>query len=129
MSRAPVQDPWPWPADSPLDRRGRVARAYRDRLAKEAPEACAEVDAVMRRLQQNWVLPKQVTLEPDDLLTVEQAADAFDVKPRTIDTWHGRGLKQTLTADGLRYRVGDIWDYLAERRQQRRAALANPPDP
>jgi hypothetical protein len=126
VSRARPQDPWPWPADNPLERRSRVGRAYRDKLAEEAPEACAQLDAVFSRLRQGWVLPKRTTVGMDDLLTVEQAADYFDVKPRTIDAWRARGLNVTQTPEGIRYRVGDIYDYHRDRRL-RRAGPATPP--
>jgi hypothetical protein len=111
--------PWPWPGDSPLERRSRVARTYRDRLAKEAPDACAEVDASMRRLKQTWVMPKRTPLDLDELWTAEQTADFCDAQPRTIAEWRRRGLKVTDTPDGPRYRVRDILDYHAERRLRR----------
>lgn len=131
MSPTPESDataPWPWPGDSPLDRRSRVARTYREKLAEEAPEACATIDAAMRRLNQTWVLPKRTDIDLDALLTAEQAADFCDAQPRTIATWRDRGLKVTETPDGPRYQVRDILEYHAEMRR-RRAAKANPPPP
>lgn len=119
MSRARRKDPWPYPGDSFADRLKRVARLYRDRLDREAPDACAELDAAVTRLGHGWIKPKIVTFDPDDLLTVNQVADQFDVQPHTVDVWRARGLKPTDTPDGVRYRAGDVLDYHAERRQRR----------
>jgi len=119
VSRARRKDPWPYPGDSLADRLKRIARLYRDRLDREAPEACAELDAAVTKLGHGWIRPKLTTVDLDDLLTVAQAADFCDVQPAAIDVWRTRGLKPTDTADGVRYRVRDILDYHAERRQRR----------
>lgn len=111
--------PWPWPADTPLDRARRVAQAYRHALNAAADEACAQLDKQMITLRQTWVVPSANVYEPDDLLTAELAADAANVEPRTIYAWRSSGLKVTSTPDGPRYRFGDLQEFRAERRRKR----------
>src|SRR5213076_388535 len=48
---------WPWRADSPLERRSRVAQIYRHALENVAPEDCAALDAQMIAAGQPWVVP------------------------------------------------------------------------
>lgn len=110
---------WPYPADTVLDRARRVAHAYRHALQQLDPERCQALDAQMAALGQPWVAPTLSTHEPDDLLTAALAADEMGVVIRTIYTWREDGLRVTPTADGPRYRVGDLHDYRAEKRRRR----------
>lgn len=119
MGRARRKDPWPYPGDSFADRLKRVARLYRDKLDEEAPEACAELDAVVTKLGHGWIKPKLTTFDLDDPLTVDQIADWCGVQPHTVDVWHTRGLKATQTPDGVRYCMRDVLDYHADLRRRR----------
>ncbi|PXY25158.1 hypothetical protein BAY59_24340 [Prauserella coralliicola] len=119
MPRRQQPDPWPWPADTPLDRARRIAHEYRQYLLEHAAEVCAQLDQRARDLGQGWVAPQPVAYEMDDLLTVEQAADYCQVKPRTVDAWRQRGLQATRTPDGVRYLVRHLHDYQADRRKRR----------
>ncbi|MPZ66188.1 MAG: hypothetical protein GEU83_11965 [Pseudonocardiaceae bacterium] len=112
-------DPWPWPADTPLDRARRVARSYRDALADADPDTCSQLDARMTELGQGWVQPKPLLHHDNDLLTATEVADMCDVKVRTVDVWRSRGLPAVSTPDGTRYRAADVVDYHARKRRQR----------
>lgn len=110
---------WPFPADTVLDRARRVAQIYRHALQQLDPEQCRALDAQMATLGQTWVAPTPSTHEPDDLLTTDLAADEMNVSRRTIYTWRDNGLPVIETADGPRYRVGDLHAHLAEKRRRR----------
>lgn len=112
-------DLWPWPADTLTDRARRIARSYRDALFTADPQRCRQLDEQATHLGQGWVVPRILTVQPDDLLTRWQAADYAGVKAKTITEWRRRGLKVTATPDGDRYRVADLIDYQAERRRNR----------
>lgn len=120
-----MSDPWPWPGDSPLDRRSRVARTYREALAEADPARCAQLDAAARRLGQGWVLPSVLDHQTDDLLTAPEVAEMCNVQPATVRQWRRRGLPAVRTPDGLRYRVADVLDYHAQRRYQRARRAVN----
>lgn len=110
---------WPWPADSPLDRRSRVAQIYRHALERVAPDECASLDAQMAAAGQTWVVPNMESYEPTDLLTAQRAAELFHVARRTIYSWRYQGLPVVTTPDGPRYRVTDLKNFVNERRRRR----------
>ncbi|MET9262366.1 hypothetical protein [Amycolatopsis sp. NPDC004079] len=110
---------WPWPADTVLDRSRRVAQAYRQALAKEAPEECSRMDAQMAAVGQAWVLPAASIHEPMDLLTADLAAEEMRVARRTIYAWREKGLPVTPTPDGPRYRVADLRAFETAQRRRR----------
>jgi hypothetical protein len=112
-------DPWPWPADTPLDRSRRVARSYRDALADADPDTCARLDEQMSQLGQGWVRPRPLLHGDDDLLTATEVAEVFGVRVHTVDVWRARGLEPVSTPDGPRYREADVIDYHARKRRQR----------
>lgn len=120
-----IPDPWPWPGDSPLDRRSRVARTYREALAEADPARCAQLDESARRLGQGWVLPSVLDHQADDLLTAPEVAEMCNVQPATVRQWRNRGLPAVRTPDGLRYRVADVMDYHAQRRYRRARSTVN----
>jgi hypothetical protein len=124
MPRKRVEDRWPWPTDSALERRERIARSYRQALLDVAPEICFQLDAQATRLGHGWVAPQPANYEEDDLLTLELVADYGSVQPRTVDLWVSKGLKVTSTPDGNRYRFGDVQEFLAARRLRRRSTVA-----
>lgn len=119
-------DPWPWPGDSPLDRRSRVARTYRDALAEVAPERCAELDETARRFGQGWILPSLLTYQPEELLTAQEVAEMCNVQPDTVRQWRKRGLRTVGTPDGARYLVADVLEYHAQIRYRRARRGVNP---
>ena len=113
-------DPWKWPADTPIERAQRVARSYRELLLDENPARCHALDAEMIRLGQRWIREAaREELDPDELLTVRQAADLVGVLPTTIAEWRRRGLKVTITDLGSRYRVRDLIEYRTQVRLRR----------
>lgn len=124
MPRKRLTDPWPWPADSPIDRRERLARIYREALLRVDPDECYRLDADAARVGATWIAPKRAIYEPDDQLTAELLADDQRVQPRTIDAWVADGMRVIHSRDGSRYRYGDVLDYLADRRRRRAAAAA-----
>jgi hypothetical protein len=102
-----------------MERARRVGRSYRDALAERDPERCGYLDRRMTALGQRWVVPRRVTYEPDELLTVGAVAEMCDVQRGTVAQWRRRGLVVTATPDGTRYRVSDVLAYHARLRQRR----------
>lgn len=106
-----MTSPWPWPGDTQLARARRVAHAYRARLLEAAPDACAELDALMHRWGQAWAIPKLLTVaHADDYVT---AAEAADLACCTLDRIRqlrqsGRLPGERISERKYRYRVGDI---------------------
>lgn len=80
---------WPWPDDR-FERRSRIARMYRDRLADADAAACAEIDEVMVAYGQTWVVDGPY-VPPEELLTIDQAAEWADVSRNTVSQWIARG--------------------------------------
>ena len=101
-----------------MERRARVARSYRDRLAAADPDGCAELDGVMLRLGQRWVLPTVAVYVDDDLLTASLVADWAHVTLKAVYGWRSREtdpLPSVVTPDGIRFRFGDVRDWLSRR--------------
>lgn len=117
--RRALKDPWPRPADTPVERARHVAREYRRALLIAAPRACAHLDVLNGRRGQSWVLPQPHPYEPHDLLTTDLVADFWGVRPRTVDRWREQGLRSTATVDGPRYRFADVEAFHATRRTRR----------
>lgn len=114
-----MTEPWPWPADTPLDRARRVAQSYREALLARVPDLCGQLDRRMVQLGQGWVAPQLDRYHELDLLTVLEAAEYCQVQVKTIYEWRRRGLRITDTPDGARYRVGHLREYRAQRRIRR----------
>lgn len=118
--RRPPEE-WPWPTDSPLQRRERIAQAYRDALHRAAPEMAELLDGRCTAWGQTWVLGTRQQLPEDELLTTAQVAELWNVAPRSVDQWrHRDGLPFTETADGVRIRYGDAVAFHQARRAARR---------
>jgi len=102
-------DAWPYRGDSPNAKLRRVAHAYRARLARVAPDECAELDTIMRRLGQHWVIPRPVTTDPQAWVSAQDAAELAAVDAATIHRLRERG-RLTGRRVGVRweYRVADI---------------------
>jgi hypothetical protein len=107
---------WPWPDDR-FERRSRVARMYRDRLADADAEACAEMDEIMAAYGQTWVFDRPA-VPPDALLTIAEVAEWADVSKRTVEKWVERGrLERRVNADRqVVFLMADLIDF-----QKRRA--------
>ncbi|MFC5993536.1 helix-turn-helix domain-containing protein [Pseudonocardia hispaniensis] len=113
---------WPWPADTELERARRVARDYRDALRAVRPDLADHLDAQFQAVGQGWVNAEPAALDPDELLTAEQAAELAQVAVRTITTWRLERtppLPSVRTPDGIRIRVGDLIAWQAARRRRR----------
>ncbi len=116
---------WPWPADTALDRREAIARAYRVALRRVDQAAADHLDGIAVAVGQSWILSTRRALPADELLDTAAVADHFDVTARLVDQWRDRdGLRAVRTADGVRYRYGDVVAFLAARRHRRAAAAA-----
>jgi len=116
-------DPWPWPADTQLERARRIAASYRTALLSVAPDLCAQLDAKAVELGQGWVKPLETDIaDLDEMLSAEQIAGILFVEPRTVRMWGYRGHIERLDDDGKpRYRLRDVLDYQARTRLERTA--------
>jgi len=95
---------WPYPGDSPATRARRVALAYRQQLHRANPSACAELDARMRGMGQNWVIPRPVTADPTAWISAADAAELAALSMVTI-----AGLRRSGRLPGRRN--GHRWEY------------------
>jgi hypothetical protein len=80
---------WPYDEDR-FQRLRHVARLYRDVLKNVDAAACAEIDEVMAAHGQAWIF-RDYDFEPDELLTIDQAAQWADVSRNTVSQWIARG--------------------------------------
>jgi hypothetical protein len=110
---------WPWPADTPLDRARRLTQSYRSALALVNADHADAIDAWAVDHGQGWVCEAPWPWDDDHLFTFAEAADAANVRLRTIYQWHQRGLPYTDTPDGRRIRAGDLVRWDVHRRQSR----------
>lgn len=100
---------WPYPGDSPAARARRVAQAYRATLDVYAPRACADLDARMRNLGQQWVVPGVVTYDPDEWVDPAKAAELACVEVDAIRQMRRRGvIRGRQVGKRWEYRVGEI---------------------
>lgn len=115
------RDPWPFPADTPLERARRIARSYRNALLNTDPDECRRLDDKATELGQAWVRPLPVDPENlDALLTADQIGELFTIDPRTVRMWGYRGRLEVRGSSGKPvYRLGDVIDYMAAVRQAR----------
>lgn len=115
-------DYWPWPDDR-LERRSRVAHMYRDRLADEAPDACAELDEVMHSFGQCWII-EGFAVDPETLLTTDDLAEVADVTVNAVRNWVARwplAPRGRNDAGRTVYRWGDVIEHHRARKGTRRA--------
>ena len=112
-----MTDPWPYPDDR-FERRSRVARMYRDKLADIDAAACAELDEIMAIYGQTWIIDGPY-IPPETLLTEAQVAELADVSKRTVQKWVERGhLERRVNADKqIVFLMADLIEY-----QKRRAS-------
>lgn len=107
--------PWPNPADTPLDRRSFIARAYREALHREAPAVCARIDQLVREFGEDAWLIGQLD-NGEDLIARAEVARRAGVAPNTVSMWVERG-KITRYPGG--YRWSEVDEMLAARRRRR----------
>lgn len=117
------KDPWPFPADTPLERARRITHSYRNALMSIDPKLCRHLDERAVQVGQSWVRPLETDLvDLDEALTAEQVGEILGVAPRTVRMWGYRGHIERIDDDGRpRYRFRDVLDYLARTRQKRSA--------
>lgn len=78
---------WPHPGDRALDRARQVAHEYRKALLQAVPEACAAIDQAAVWVGEEWVLPQVVQHDPDDWITVAEAAMLTGMSVRWVYAW------------------------------------------
>jgi hypothetical protein len=117
------KDPWPFPADTAVERARRIAQSYRHALMSFDADLCRQLDEKAVELGQGWVRPLETDLaDLDEALTAEQIGAILGVSPRTVRMWGYRGHIERLDDDGKpRFRFRDVLDYLARTRQKRSA--------
>ncbi|MBJ7340639.1 hypothetical protein [Mycolicibacterium sp.] len=116
-------DPWPW-SDDRIDRYRRVAHMYRDRLADEAPAACAEIDFAMRSFGQDWIVGGYVS-DPEELFTTTRLAELADVSEAAVRQWVKRWPLRRMGTDRdgrALYRWGDVIEHHAESKRKKQSA-------
>jgi hypothetical protein len=89
---------WPHQEDREARLR-RVAHWYRNVLKDIDAAACAQIDEVMAMYGQTWIF-REYDFEPDELLTIDQAAEWADVSRNTVSQWIARGhVERRVNAD------------------------------
>jgi hypothetical protein len=110
-----VTRPWPNPADTPLDRRALIARAYRDALLKADREMCEKLDAFVAEFgEDSWLIDQPDNGE--ELVSRNEVARRAGVRPDTVSQWDHRKL---ITRYPGGYRWSEVDDMLASRRRRR----------
>ena len=118
-----VRDPWPFPADTPLERARRIARLYREALLNADLDLCHHLDAQSEHLGEGWIRPLETDIaDLDETFTAAElvAKLHIPVKPATIRRWGARGHIERLGPPGAPYyRIRDVLAYEATRRAKR----------
>jgi hypothetical protein len=105
---------WPWPGDTPVERARRIANSLLTLLpGDEQPLWMARAHGY----GETWLGSSLVRWTADDVVTTAEAADMVHVLPATIRRWHSDG--ELPNRGRGRYRVGDVLDASAARRQRR----------
>ena len=119
-------DPWPFPADTPLERARKIALAYRSALYAAAPEECRRLDDRAITLRQGWVAPVELPEKAHDGNILDAVLSDLDIEhfwripAVTIRAWASKGLleRRYLPNNRVGYRVGDVLDVQARRHSQ-----------
>lgn len=118
-------DPWSFPADTPLERARAIARSYRAMLHAHAPERAAQLDRRAIELGQGWVAPTELPADAvEDALDAELSAADIEhfwrIPASTIRAWATKGLLERRCAhDGSpRYLVRDVLDVQSRARRR-----------
>lgn len=113
-------DPWPWPADTQLDRARRIAQSYREALLELDAARCMQLDDRARSLGQPWVVPELLTIDHDTVMNATDLAVELHIPAATIRGWAHRGeLPKISMIRGVGYRFGDVLELMAARRRSR----------
>lgn len=117
-----MNDPWPYPADTPLERARKIAQSYRRALLNVDPAECMKMDDRATAVGQKWIKPVEVEGDLDTLMSATQVADMFGLDARTVRQWGIRGHIERLQSDGKPvYLLRDVIDYMAATRRERAA--------
>lgn len=82
-----MSDPWPWPADLPVDRARRIANSLLAELFEVRPEHARQHVAAAHRLGETWLGSALVTYDNDQAITTRQAAALLCVSEGVIRLW------------------------------------------
>jgi len=82
-----MTDPWPWPADLPVDRARRIANSLLAQLHQLDPAEAARNVAAAHRLGETWFGSTLVAYESDEAITTKQAAELLCVSEGVIRLW------------------------------------------
>ena len=110
-----MTQPWPYDEDR-FQRLRHVAHWYRNVLKDIDAAACAELDEVMAQFGQTWIF-RDYDFEPDELLTIDQAAQWADVSRNTVSQWIARGhVERRVNADKqIVLLMADLTEYQQKR--------------
>jgi hypothetical protein len=119
----PRRRPWPFPADTPLDRARRCTYEYRAALLKLAPNVVLAIDKKLTELGEPWVAPQQVQLDLDATHRPRELSELLGGVPteETIRQWRSRGhLPDRRDDDGRPVNTPrDVLDHQAAQRRAR----------
>jgi hypothetical protein len=112
---------WPNENDRPVDRARQVAAEYRRALAVIDPATCRAIDDAAVAAGETWVNPSLSIHDPDDLVTVSEAADAIARSTRWVYEWLAQNRSERVKAVNpvMRIRFGDVLDAVAYERSWR----------
>lgn len=113
---------WPFPGDTLLDQARRIARSYREALAEHSPETCRSIDWKLAEWGVTWIQPQLVTIDENEWVTVDTAADHTGLTAAAIYKWCSRDgrIERHKGNDGrVRVRIGDVLAANAELRRER----------
>lgn len=114
--------PWPFPGDSILDRARRVAQSYRNALTAADPALCRLLDESASEVGEGWVVPQLATVDLDDEVTVEQAAELTGRTTACIHKWINRDRRLSARKNRQGFLVvvvRDVLDVSASLRRKR----------
>ncbi|QXU53626.1 helix-turn-helix domain-containing protein [Rhodococcus sp. LW-XY12] len=120
-------DPWPWPADTQLDRARRIAQSYREALLALDAAKCMNLDDRARELGQAWVVPELVTIDENEMLSATDAAALVGVNRSTLYRWVDAGHLVAIYRTNKQrplFRSGDVLNAAAVQRRRRAARAA-----
>ena len=107
-----MTDPWPWPADLPVDRARAVANSL---LALLSDHEQTVAIRKARAVGESWLGANLLRFDVTDVITTAEAAELVHVGASTIRKWHSEGhLPNHRTG---RYVVAAVLDCAAARRR------------
>lgn len=86
-----------------------VCDSYRKKLLSVSPEACREVDELMRRVGQGWICDNTV-LDVEELVTTAVIQERYGISQKAIQDFARRNGIPVRKREGRTnfYRLGDI---------------------